>query len=364
MKKTVLALRCIDKWFHDQQVLDHIDFDVNEGEFLTLLGPSGCGKSTLLRLIAGFDVPTSGQILINGKDVSRVPPNHRHVNMVFQNYALFPHMTVFENIAFGLRCQRLPSADIQDRVDRVLQMVKLENLKARKPHQLSGGQQQRVAIARAAVNEPLVLLLDEPMSALDHALRKNMQLELKTLQRRLGLTFVMVTHNQEEALSMSDRVVVMSHGKVEQIGPPRVIYEHPNNLYVAQFIGETNVFETEVLAVDGNNVTVNIEDHQFVFKTRVALELHQKISVLLRPEDLRSWDNSEVDDTKDMISAVVEQVVYKGSIVDLVLRTDKGTKLSATQFFDEDDENLDFRLGEHVWVEWPFGWEIILPHEA
>jgi len=207
------------------------------------------------------------------------------------------------------------------------------------------------------------LLLDEPLSALDYGLRKDMQIELKSLQRQLGITFVFVTHNQEEALSLSDRVVVMNDGYIEQIGTPRVVYEKPNNLHVAQFIGEVNIFDTQIQAVADSAITVEIEGKQFTLETKESFEKHQKIHVLIRPEDLRAWDYTEAKDKRHMIHATVEQVIYKGSTVDLILRTHKGTRLSVTEFFDEDDEDLDFKRGESVWVEWMLGWEVILPYE-
>ena len=225
MNSPLLSLRHVTKQFGSMMALTPLDLDVQDGEFLTLLGPSGCGKTTLLRLLSGFETPDTGQIFLQGKDITHVPPEKRQLHMVFQNYALFPHMTVFDNIAFGLQCQkRVPPHEMEARVMAVLQRVKLANLRDRKPNQLSGGQQQRVAIARAIVNEPLVLLLDEPLSALDHSLRKEMQIELKALQRRLGITFILVTHDQEEALSLSDRVAVMNHGRIEQLGGARDVY--------------------------------------------------------------------------------------------------------------------------------------------
>lgn len=364
MNTNIVEIRNLNKRYHDELVLENINLDIKSGEFLTLLGPSGCGKTTLLRLLSGFEDSTSGQIIIAGKDVAGIPPEGRHVNMVFQNYALFPHMTIFDNIAFGLRCKGVPKDEINQRVIEALQIVKLEKLQFRKPHQLSGGQQQRVAIARAVVNKPLVLLLDEPLSALDYGLRKNMQLELKALQRQLGITFVLVTHDQEEALSMSDRVVVMNDGCIEQIGTPRNVYERPINLYVANFIGVANIFDTEVLNVQDKKIQIRVEDHLFWVNNDRGFERGQKVHVVVRPEDLRSWDDTEVDDTSDMIPAIVEQVIYKGSTVDLILKTKNGKRLSATEFFDEEDENLDFKLGESVWLEWTLGWEVVLPYDA
>lgn len=364
MNRNIVELRGVSKHFAEHPVLHNINLEVKNGEFLTLLGPSGCGKTTLLRLISGFEEPNSGTILIDGYDVSNLPPQARHVNTVFQSYALFPHMTVQDNVAFGLRCKRLTKDEINHRVIEALRMVKLEAYAERKPHQLSGGQQQRVAIARAVVNKPLVLLLDEPLSSLDYRLRKNMQLELKQLQAKLGLTFIFVTHDQEEALSMSDRVVVMQDGNIEQIGTPREVYEEPRNLRVAKFIGEVNIFDTKIISANEKSLEVIIEGKQFTLKNRKKYTTDQKVYTLVRPEDLQVWSPSEVNDTSQMFSGTVEQVIYKGTTVDLMVRLTSDKLLAATQFFNEDDEKLDFRVGENVWVHWFPGWEVILPHEA
>lgn len=365
MTHNVIELRGVSKTIHDHQILYDINLEVRNGEFFTLLGPSGCGKTTLLRLISGFEHPTTGKIFINGKDVDGLPPHLRHVHTVFQSYALFPHMTVIENIAFGLRCQKLPKKEIEARVADVLKIVKLEKYARRKPEQLSGGQQQRVAIARAIVNRPLVLLLDEPLSSLDYRLRKTMQIELKQLQRKLGITFIFVTHDQEEALSMSDRVVVMNEGGIEQIGTPRQVYEKPQNLTVAKFIGEVNIFDSDVLAVDGKQITVDIQGKKRTVKSSREFSVGQKAHVLVRPEDLRVWNQSDLDETNEMLPGVVEEVIYKGTTVDLMVRLAHTSKLVATsKFFDEDDDRLEYVTGEPVWVSWLSGWEVILPYEA
>lgn len=364
MDRNIIELRGVSKHYHDNPVLHNINLEVKNGEFLTLLGPSGCGKTTLLRLVSGFEEPSNGTIHIDGRNVDGLPPHHRHVNTVFQSYALFPHMNVFNNVAFGLRCKGLSQEQISQRVMEALRMVKLESYTERKPHQLSGGQQQRVAIARAVVNKPLVLLLDEPLSSLDYRLRKNMQIELKQLQKQLGITFVLVTHDQEEALSMSDRVVIMNEGGIEQIGTPREVYEEPYNLHVAKFIGEVNIFDTLCTQADDKWLHVEIEGKQFTLKNRRKFAADQVRYTLVRPEDLLVWSHSEVTDTSDMFPATVEQVIYKGVTVDLTLRLPSNKILSATQFFNEDDEKLDFRRGESVWVHWYLGWEVVLPHEV
>jgi spermidine/putrescine transport system ATP-binding protein len=363
MTTNVVELRDVSKSIHKHDILHNINIEVRNGEFLTLLGPSGCGKTTLLRLISGFENPTSGKIFINGKDVNGLPPHLRHVHTVFQSYALFPHMTVFENVAFGLRCQRRPISEINERVAEVLKIVKLEKYAARKPEQLSGGQQQRVAIARAIVNRPLVLLLDEPLSSLDYRLRKTMQIELKQLQRKLGITFIFVTHDQEEALSMSDRVVVMNEGGIEQIGTPRQVYEKPANLTVAKFIGEVNIFESEVLEVNGNKITLDIQGKKRIAKSLLNFQIGEKVNVLVRPEDLRVWGQTEVEDSSEMFPGVVEEVIYKGTTVDLMVRLSNNKLIAATEFFDEDDDKLEYTIGELVLATWLPGWEVVLPHE-
>tara|TARA_R110000868_G_scaffold169102_1_gene403965 strand:- start:3805 stop:4902 length:1098 start_codon:yes stop_codon:yes gene_type:complete len=365
LTNNVVELRGVYKSIHDHDILHDINLEVREGEFLTLLGPSGCGKTTLLRLISGFEDPSSGTICIDNKDVSGLQPHQRHTHTVFQSYALFPHMTVFENVAFGLRCQKVAQHEIETRVADVLAMVKLEKYAARKPNQLSGGQQQRIAIARAAVNRPRVLLLDEPLSSLDYRLRKTMQLELKQLQRKLGITFIFVTHDQEEALSMSDRVVVMQEGYIEQIGTPRQVYEEPKTLKVAKFIGEVNIFDATVVSDEGSKkFLVDTLGKQRLIKSSLPLVVGQPIHVLVRPEDLRVWSPSEVTDTQEMFAATVEEVTYKGSTVDLIVRMPDKSLVSATEFFDEDDERLEYKRNEQVWLHWTTGWEVVLPHEA
>lgn len=356
----IIELKGIHKYYNEHVVLQDINLEVKNSEFLTILGPSGCGKTTLLRLISGFESPTKGVILMNGKDVQGFPPHLRQVNTVFQSYALFPHMNIFDNIAFGLRCKHLPKNEITKRVKEALKMVKLEDFAERKPHQLSGGQQQRIAIARAVVNQPLVLLLDEPLSSLDYRLRKTMQLELKQLQAQLGITFILVTHDQEEALSTADRVVIMNHGLIEQIGTPREVYEEPQNLHVAKFLGEVNIFNTKVVEADHEFLKVEIEGKAMTLKNYKKFDTQQTLYTLLRPEDLEVWRDHEIENPENMHRAQVLQVIYKGSTVDLILRLETRTQILVTQFFNEDDEKLDFHIGESVWVHWHSGWEVIL----
>ena len=245
-KEVIVQLKNITKTFDDTQILKPTNLNIYEGEFLTFLGPSGCGKTTTLRIIAGLETPTEGSVLLQGQDVTALPPYKRNVNTVFQNYALFPHMNVFDNVAFGLVEKKWDKAAIREKVTEMLELVQLGKMEKRRPSQLSGGQKQRVAIARALANNPKVLLLDEPLGALDLKLRKQMQFELKALQKKLGTTFVYVTHDQEEALTMSDRIVIMNKGRFEQVGTAREIYEHPKTRFVADFIGESNIFEASI----------------------------------------------------------------------------------------------------------------------
>lgn len=363
--RPIIELVNVTKSYGDYQALQKTNLTINNGEFITLLGPSGCGKTTLLRLISGLEHPDQGQIFIDGCDVTDLPPEERCLNMVFQSYALFPHMTVYDNIAFGLRCKKVPEKEVHTRVTEVLKMVKLSSLAERKPCQLSGGQQQRVAIARAVVNEPLVLLLDEPLSALDYNLRKSMQLELKQLQRRLGITFVFVTHDQEEALSMSDRVAVMNDGHLEQLGTPKDVYEEPANLYVAGFIGEANIFDTTVADVSGDKIAINLENRTYWLTNKKNFSAEQAVHVVIRPEDLAVWGVKETteEERSTMLPGIVEQVIYQGSTVGLVVRLTSGKKIMALEFFNEDDEKLDYHIAEPVWIDWIPGWEVILPRE-
>ena len=359
----LVQLAGIRKSFDGKEVISNLDLTINNGEFLTLLGPSGCGKTTVLRLIAGLETVDSGRIMLDNEDITHVPAENRYVNTVFQSYALFPHMTVFENVAFGLRMQKTPAAEIAPRVTEALRMVQLESFAQRKPHQLSGGQQQRVAIARAVVNKPRLLLLDESLSALDYKLRKQMQNELKALQRKLGITFVFVTHDQEEALTMSDRIVVMREGRIEQDGTPREIYEEPKNLFVAGFIGEINMFNATVIErLDEQRVRANVEGRECNIYVNFAVEPGQKLHVLLRPEDLRVEEINDDNHAEGLIGYVRERN-YKGMTLESVVELENGKMVMVSEFFNEDDPDFDHSLDQKMAINWVESWEVVLADE-
>ena len=382
--KTLLQLNGIKKTYDQTEVLKDINLDIKHGEFLTLLGPSGCGKTTLLRLIAGFEQPNAGTIYLDGVQMAGLSADKRPVNTVFQQYALFPHMSVAQNVAYGLKLKKVPKAEIQARVSEMLAMVQLEHLANRKPQDLSGGQQQRVAIARAVINRPKLLLLDEPLSALDHKLRLQLQSERKRLQRELGITFVFVTHDQEEALSMSDRIAVMKDGMFQQIGTPIEIYETPANLFTAKFIGETNLFRAEVKGVypdlpdrDGNVTNGRIEVEVCEAQAQEGpttlrnlrrpnfandVQVGDIVNLLLRPEDLRIYDPKD-NEHSGLLGRVIESN-YKGSTLDSIIELANGHIIKASEFFDEDDPSFDYKLNEGVKVSWVDGWEWVLPEDA
>ena len=307
--KKIVQLIDVAKSFDGEIILDHINLDVYEKEFITLLGPSGCGKTTTLRIIAGFVTPDTGEVLFEDVKINDVPPHKRHVNTVFQKYALFPHLNVYENIAFALRLKKVKEEEIYERVEEMLAMVNLRGFEKKDVNLLSGGQQQRVAIARALINKPKVLLLDEPLGALDLKLRKDMQNELKNIQRRTGITFVYVTHDQEEALSMSDTVVVMADGKIQQIGTPTDIYNEPENAFVADFIGESNIIDGVML----DDYKVRFSGHEFECLDS-GFGRNEAVDVVVRPEDV---DVVSVD--KGMLRGVVTSVTFKGVHYEIIV---------------------------------------------
>lgn len=323
-EKKMVELRGVNKVFDGTNyVVKDMNLDVYEGEFLTLLGSSGCGKTTTLRMVAGFEEPTSGKIMVNGISVESQEPYDRNVNTVFQSYALFPHMTVYDNIAYGLRIKKVKKAVVHEKVMAILNLVQLGGFEKRYPAQLSGGQKQRVAIARALVNEPQVLLLDEPLGALDLKLRKQMQLELKQLQRKLKITFIYVTHDQEEALAMSDRIAVMNLGVLEQVGSPEDIYERPASRFVATFIGETNLFEGQIAAINGEDIRVTVEPGEVSVRGKDFAK-GELVAVSVRPERMQ-YSTEPVDGFT--LQAVVTEQVYVGSVQKTIASLPNGNSL-------------------------------------
>ena len=327
--KKIVELKGVSKSFDGELVLDHIDLAIYDNEFLTLLGPSGCGKTTTLRIIGGFETADEGEVIFMGEEIGGVPPHKRNVNTVFQRYALFPHLNVFENVAFPLREKKVPKAEIEERVNEILALVALKGFEKRSVTSLSGGQQQRVAIARALVGRPKVLLLDEPLAALDLKLRKDMQQELKNIQKATGITFIFVTHDQEEALSMSDTVVVMSEGRIQQIGTPVDIYNEPKNAFVADFIGESNILDGVML----RDRRVSFSGHVFDC-VDAGFELKEPVDVVIRPEDV-----DIVPAEKGMLRGVVTSVTFLGVHYEIIADIG-GFKwmIQTTDFVDVDEE--------------------------
>ena len=346
-----IALDGVTKRFGGAAAVDSVTLTIEEGEFFSLLGPSGCGKTTTLRMVAGFVEPDAGSIELDGKDVTSVPANRRPVNMVFQQYALFPHMSIYDNVAFGLKMKRVPRAAHRERVHEMLRVVELEGFESRRIRQLSGGQQQRVALARALVNRPAALLLDEPLGALDVKLRKQMQLELKRIQTELGTTFVYVTHDQDEALAMSDRIAVMNGGRVEQIGTPREMYEQPQTAFVADFIGSLNVFEVTVSDLTGGSAVAKLgERQQVIVHAGGAPKAGDRIRVAMRPERVRIGPiDGPVDDGESRLDGTIAEVVYLGMYTQFHVETAVGRVVCHRL----GDESLDaFGTGARVALSW------------
>ena len=336
------------KRFADVTAVAGINLDMPPGEFFSLLGPSGCGKTTTLRLIAGFERPDEGQILLDGVDMAQTPPHKRNVNTVFQNYALFPHLTVADNVAFGLRYKEVSKADAKTKVGDALALVRLEGLEKRRPSQLSGGQQQRVALARALILNPAVLLLDEPLGALDAKLRKALQIELKALQEEVGITFVYVTHDQEEALTMSDRLAVMSNGRVEQIGTPSDVYEEPATTYVADFLGVSNLMEAKAFGATGERCKIRLGDFDLEAAKGEA-DARGDVKIVIRPERVRLEAQGSAGENR--VPGMVERVVYVGSIMQVIVHLAPGRTLQA--WVQNQGEGLPFAQGAPVSVHLP-----------
>jgi spermidine/putrescine transport system ATP-binding protein len=337
------------KRFADVAAVNGVNLDMPPGEFFSLLGPSGCGKTTTLRLIAGFERPDEGQILLDGVDMVQTPPHKRNVNTVFQNYALFPHLDVFDNVAFGLRYKDVPRQDVRKKVLDALSLVRLEGLEKRRPSQLSGGQQQRVALARALVLNPAVLLLDEPLGALDAKLRKALQIELKALQEEVGITFVYVTHDQEEALTMSDRLAVMSNGRVEQVGTPSDVYEEPQTAYVADFLGVSNLMDARGEGPGGNGqARVRLGDFELVASKGVS-DARGDVKIVIRPERIQLEPAGTTGENR--VPGMVERVVYVGSIKQVIVHLAPGQTLQA--WLQNQGEAIPFEQGTAVSVHLP-----------
>jgi spermidine/putrescine transport system ATP-binding protein len=348
-----ISLEGVGKSFGSEVAVRETTLDIRDGEFFSILGPSGCGKTTTLRMIAGFEVPDHGRVLLRGTDVTNVPPNERNVNTVFQHYALFPHMSVADNVAFGLELKKVPRGERRDRVAEMLRVVQLEGLEKRKPQQLSGGQQQRVALARALVNRPAALLLDEPLGALDVKLRKQMQLELKRIQSELGTTFVYVTHDQEEALTMSDRIAVMHSGEVEQVGGPKEIYDHPQTPFVADFIGSLNALDFRVDEVaDGLAVMRVSERERLVVPVGGSTKAGEQLRVAVRPERVRIEPlDSRAPDGGSRVEGTVTELVYLGGLTHFHVDTNGAGRVVSHRMDDQVASSLE--PGKRVVLTWP-----------
>jgi spermidine/putrescine transport system ATP-binding protein len=348
-----ISMRNVTKRFGDVTAVDDLTLDIREGEFLTLLGPSGCGKTTTMRMVAGFEEPDAGDILLRGDDVVGVPPNKRHVNMCFQNYALFPHMDVQENIEYGLKLKKVSKDERARKVEEMLAIVRLEGYEHRRPGQLSGGQQQRVALARALVNEPAALLLDEPLGALDVKLRKQMQLELKRIQHELKTTFVYVTHDQEEALSMSDRIAVMNAGVIEHLGTPREVYERPVTPFVADFVGVLNAAELTVSSVDAGTAVLQLNERDRFVAPVAGLDLAKGTTVLaaVRPERVSISKGERDGGDGSRLTGTVAQVVYLGTLTQFFVDTATGRQFVVHELSTEGGDVAE--PGDTVTLTWP-----------
>jgi spermidine/putrescine transport system ATP-binding protein len=336
------------KQFGEVTAVDGINLQMPAGEFFSMLGPSGCGKTTTLRMIAGFEQPTSGRILLDGDDMAYTPPHKRNVNTVFQSYALFPHLNVFDNVSFGLKRQKRPKSEIRERVAEALELVQLTGLEKRKPAQMSGGQQQRVALARALVLKPAVLLLDEPLGALDAKLRKALQIELKQLQQQVGITFIYVTHDQEEALTMSDRIAVMSDGRVEQVGPPQEVYEEPITTFVADFLGVSNLMTVTAHGESGGRCKVALGEFE-LYAANGDLRTTGETRMVIRPERVHLEPHETTGENR--MPGMVENVVYLGNANQIIIGLAHGEKIQA--LVQNTGEELTYRQGDPVKVYMP-----------
>jgi len=348
MTATAIALTGVSKRFGSHLAVNDVSLEIAEGEFFSMLGPSGCGKTTTLRMIAGFETPDAGAVILEGADMTRVSANKRPVNMVFQQYAMFPHMSIYDNVAFGLKVKGVPRGEHRERVTELLRVVDLEGYEKRKPRQLSGGQQQRVALARALVNRPAALLLDEPLGALDVKLRKHMQLELKRIQHELGTTFVYVTHDQEEALAMSDRIAVMNRGEVEQLGNPREIYDHPTTAFVADFIGSLNALDLTIDELVGGYAISRVgEGERVVAAVDGAHSVGETVRVAVRPEHVRI---GAVSEDGSRLEGTIAQLVFLGMYTQFHVDTRAGRVVSHRLADEQHTAKLE--TGAHVTLSW------------
>ena len=343
-----VKLDSLTKTYRDVVAVEDLDLEMPPGEFFTMVGPSGCGKTTTLRMIAGFERPTSGRILLDGVDVAQTPPHRRNVNTVFQSYALFPHLNVADNVAFGLKYRRVTKEERRKGVAEILDLVQLKGFERRKPSELSGGQQQRVALARALVLRPRVLLLDEPLGALDARLRKDLQVELKALQEEVGVTFIFVTHDQEEALTMSDRIAVMNGGHVEQAGPPQAVYEDPETLFVADFLGVSNLIEAEAEGREGECCVLHVAERTLRAE-QGTLEARGDVKVMIRPERVRVEPLGS--DGENRVPGLVEHAVFRGGFRELRVRILGGSLI--TMMVPNDGEPLAYEEGESLTLHFP-----------
>jgi spermidine/putrescine transport system ATP-binding protein len=348
--KGEIRIESVTKVFGALKAVDDVSFDIPGGEFFSMLGPSGCGKTTTLRMIAGFEEPTSGRVILEGQDVSYVPPAKRNVNMVFQAYGLFPHMVVRENVAFGLKIKHVPRGEIEERVAEALRTVRMDELADRRPAQLSGGQQQRVALARALVNRPAALLLDEPLGALDLKLRKEMQLELRRIHATTGTTFVYVTHDQEEALTMSQRIAVMKDGVVQQVATPRELYERPTNAFVAGFIGTSNVLSVRADSVRDGLVIMDLGEGDRVCAPDTGLGAAGEVKIIVRPERMRVWGDPD-GERISRVKGTIAEVVYLGSMTQLIIDLRTGERVTVHELNDDLKGALP-QIGDPVLVQW------------
>ena len=346
MNSSIVSLKNVEKWFSENHVVKNMNLEIQEGEFLTLLGPSGCGKTTTLRMIAGFEDASSGTIEVQGVRVEEMEPFQRDVNTVFQNYSLFPHMTVFENVAYGPSIKKVPKEQIKKSVSEMLELVQMSGYESRKPDELSGGQKQRVAIARALINQPRVLLLDEPLGALDMKLRRQMQIELKRLQKKLGITFVYVTHDQEEAMTMSDRIAVMSDGLILQIDNPVEIYEKPKSRFVADFIGESNIFDGKIKTMEDGILHAECKQGDCLLYGK-GFEAGEDIFISVRPEYLML---SKEKQEGFSLKAKIIDYVFMGTLVKAILLTEDGKEIKYSRF--EKNQSLD--IGDEVYLYWDY----------